>query len=366
MAFVTTIVRVLVILLAVAGTVGHLAYLDALWWHALGLTATMARDVSAATIMLLAAHAVVSIACSVLSIMLVLHEGHRASAARALAVAFGAWSYLMAYSGVTMLLRPVSPGFAREVFEAHFLLVEVLGLSALLRFTSVFPRRLTTAELRPLATLPDALVPFHHVAVFMRGHWAPWITGGLVLIALWGWTVLSGGALSDAGLSPLMDGVRFAAAGLVVMNLRRAWGVSTEGDRDALLWLAAALVILIGSLAILIGGNVLVAVTGFPEPHVAWRPILLDVGTFGFFVSLALSVLDQGGRDPARLTRKVASATVVVTSGLFLAAGLEALLTGGFVASYALRTGVGTAIAFAIVLSTYRSSSRMIERALPV
>ena len=56
----------------------------------------------------------------------------------------------------------------------------------------------------------------------------------------------------------------------------------------------------------------------------------------------------------------------MVTSGLFLAAALEAVLTGAILASYALRTGVGTAIAFAVVLSVYRSSARSLERVLPL
>lgn len=366
MAVVPTTVRILVILLAVAGVSGHLAYLDALWWHTLGLTATVARDVSTATILLLAAHAVVSIVCSVLAVVLVLDEGLRSDAARSLALAFGSWSYLMAYSGVTMLLRPVAPGIAREIFEAHFLLVEVVGLAALLRFTSIFPRRLGPEDLRPAATLPGAFLPFHRFGILMRGPRAPWAAGVVVLATLWGWTLASGGALSDAGLSPLMDFVRLVAAGLVVANLHRAWRVATEGDRDALMWLAAALAILIGSLAILIGGNVLVAVTGFPEPHVAWRPILLDLGSIGFFLGLAMSVRHDGRRDPARLTRKVTAGTVVVTSGLFLAAVLEGLFTGAIFTSYALRTGIGTAIAFAIVLSTYRTWTRAIERVLPV
>ncbi|MDH3270760.1 MAG: hypothetical protein OEN56_05475 [Gemmatimonadota bacterium] len=359
-------VRIVVILLAVAGAAGHLAYLDALWWHTLDLTETMARDVSRATVVLLVAHAVVSMTCSILGVWLVLHEGRRAEASRALALAFGAWSYLMAYSGATMLLRPAVPGLAREVFEAHFLLVEVLGLTALLRFTSIFPRVLTDDELRPVSTIPAAFLPFHHLSVFMRRRAAPWIAGVATLSLLWGWTLASGGNLSDAGLSRLMDMVRFAAAGLVTMNLHRAWRVSTEGDRDALMWLAAAFAILVGSLAILIGGNVLVAVTGFPEPNVAWRPIILDVGTAGFFVAVALSILHRGHRDPARLTRQVATATLVATSGLFLAAGLEALLTGGVFASYSLRAGIGTALAFSIVLSTYSNSARMIERVLPL
>lgn len=358
--------RVVVILLAVAGIAGHLAYLDALWWHSLGLTATVARNVDRATVLLLAAHALVSAVCSVLAVLLSLDEGRRSHASISLALAFGSWSYLMAYSGVTLLLRPVAPGFEREIFEAHFLLVEVMGLAALIRFTSIFPRTLTEEELRPWATQPAALMPFHHIGIFMRRPWAPWAAGGVVLAVLWAGMTYSGGELSDAGLSPAMDLVRLAAAGLVVMHMHRAWRMSTEGDRDALMWIVVALTTLIGSLAVLIGANMLVAVTGFPEPDVAWRPIILDVGTVGFFLGLAMSVLHRDGPDPSRLTRRVATLTIVVTCGLILAAALEALFTGAIFTSYALRTGVGTAVAFAIVLATYRTSARAIERVLPV
>jgi hypothetical protein len=364
MSVVPIVVRVSVILLAIAATAGYVAYLDALWWHALGLTATMARNVSPATLVLLTADAIVAVTCSVLSVVLVLHEGPRAGAARALGASFGAWSYLMAYAGVTMLFRP-DPGSLRAVFEGQFLFVEVIGLAGLLRFTALFPRPLGPEELEPSETLPRVLLPFHRASVFMRRPLAPWSVGMVVLISLWGWTIVSGGEISDAGLSPIMDVVRFLAAGLVVMNVRRAWGAATEGDRDGLTWLVAGLSFLLGSLSLLIGGNVLVAVTGFPEPDVSWRPILLDLGMIGFLVMLAMSVLYRGPTDPAQTTRSIATATAVVTAGLFLAAGLEAFFTGGVLAAYALPGGVGTAISFAVVLSTYRGLIRFIERTIP-
>ncbi len=171
--------------------------------------------------------------------------------------------------------------------------------------------------------------------------------------------------MSDAGLSPLMVLVRFAAAGLVVLNLRRAWGLATGADRDRLTWLVAGLSALLGSLALLIGGNVLVAVTGFPEPNVAWRPILLDLGLIGFLAGLAMSILYSGPVHPITVVRHIASACTVTTVGLFLAAGLEALFAGGILAAYSLRTGVGTAIALATIVSTYRNLVRLVGRLLP-
>jgi hypothetical protein len=314
--------------------------------------------------MLLTAHALVSVLCSVLSVALVLHEGPRQRAARALGTAFGAWSYLMAYSGVTLLFRP-DPGPGQAVFEGHFLVVETLGLVGLLRFTSMFPRPLDHSELAPSPTLPPVLKPFHALSVVMRRDGAPWLAGVVTLAGLWTWTWLRGDSISDAGLSPLMDVVRFAAVGLVVMNLRAAWAAATEGDRDRLTWLIAALVFLLGSLAILIGGNVLVAVTGFPEPDVAWRPLVLDVGLVGFLSGLAMSVLYHGRMHPTDATRRLAVGSGIITVGLFFAAGLEAFFAGGMLASYSPRSGVGTAVAFATMLSTHRAMTRFLDRLLP-
>lgn len=359
-----TVLRLAVILLALASTTGQLAYLDALWWHTLGLTSLLARNVSPATIMLLTAHAIVAVVCAVLSIALVLHEGVRGQAARALGAAFGSWSYLMAYSGVTMLFRP-DPGITREFFEAHFLFVEAMGLIGLLSFTGLFPRKLAPEELRASETLPRFLLPLHRVTVFMRSPRAAGIVGMAVLITLWGLTLVSGGNLSDAGLSPVTDVIRFCAAGIAVINVRRAWDAATEGDRDGLTWLLVSLSLLLGALSLLIGGNVLVAVTGFPEPNVAWRPLLLDLGIIGFLGGLAMSVLHRGTIDPLQLTRRIASATVILTGGFFLAAGLEGFLAGGILGTYSMRAGVGSAISFAIVLATRGGLVRIIDRALP-
>lgn len=366
MTLAPTATRVLVILLAMAGAAGQVAHLDALWWHALGLTRTVAQTVAPHTRVILGAHAIVALVCAVLSVRLVLSERQHQVASRALAVAFGAWAYLQAYPGVTLLFRPPVPGMERDLFEAHFLVVEMLGLVGLVRFSAVFPRELLPDELLPSPTLPAPLAPFHHAAVRMRLTWAPWLVGGALLLVSWGLVLATGGVLSDTGLHPFTHLIRFFAAGLVVMNLTRAWSVATEGDRDGMAWLFVALAYLLGSVALLIGGNILVAVTGWPEPDIAWRPVLLDLGSIGLFTSLALSVLHRHASDPRRMIHRIATGTVVVTAGLFLAAGLEALFGGGALSGITLRRGIGTAVAFAVVMSTWRSFERLLDRVLPV
>jgi len=359
----STTMRVAVTLLAIAGIAGQVAYLDALWWHSFGLSETMVRDVSGGLILYMAAHAIVSVASAILAVVLVQNEGPRERAARALGTAFGAWSYLMAYSGVVMLFRP-DPGFGREIFEAHFLVVEMLGLIGLVRFTALFPEPLVPSEIERAPTLPPILGPVHDASLWMLRPAAPWVVGGLVVAELWALTLAAGGPIGDAGLSRLMHVVRFLAAGLGVLNLRRSWGRSLGDERRRLEWLVAALSFLFGALALMIGGNVLVSVAGFRAPDVAWQPLVIDVGLVGFLVGVALGVLYDGTVEPTGVVRRVVTVSVMGTPGLFLAAGLEALLAGGILAAFSLRTGVGTALALATVMSTSRALVRMIDRVL--
>lgn len=365
MSLVPTAVRVMVILVAIASTAGQVAYLDALYWHKFGMTWMPERAVGSSTAVLLTAHAVVSVVCSLLAVALVLSEQHRQEASRALGVAFAAWSYLMAYSGATLLFRPSAPGLERQLFEAHFLVIETIGLVGLIRFTSIFPRSLPPEELRPSPTLPRVLGPVQRLAVLLLNPTPLIAAAALSIGALWAITLLTGGQVSDAGLSPLMDVIRLLAASLVVANLHRAWKASTEGDRDRLTWLVVALCALLAAVVFVIGGNVLLAVTEAPTPPFSWQALVLDAGLVGFLSGIAMSVLDRGGSDPAKIARLISTAATAAALCLFLAAALETLFTGGALASRSLRPGVGTAVSFAIVLATWRNLERFMRRVLP-
>jgi hypothetical protein len=354
---------VLVTLLAVLATVAQVGYLDALSWRVLGWAVPMTAPLSTPFIAVMTAHAVVSLVAGVLAIALALHEGPRQAAARSLALALAAWSYLTAYSGVTLLLRPES-GFLRVAFEGHFLGVEFLGLVGLLRFTALFPEPLAGHAPEAPPALPGWLLPFHAASVWLLRPWAPWIAAAAVLAALFALTAARGLTLSDAGLNPLMDVTRFAAAAFVVVNLRRSWSRAAPEGSKRLGWLLVGLSIVTGVLLLLVGGNVLVAVTGWPEPQVSWRPILLDAGLIGFLIAVALSILHEGAAVPLTAARRIGAAATVTALGLFLAAGLEALFSGGALGGSSLRTGAGTLVAFVIVVSTHRGLMRSVERML--
>jgi len=352
--------RVLVTLLAVVAAVAQVAYLDALAWHRLGLAPPMSAQMRPPFLTLMTAHAVVSIVSGGLAVALALREGPREGAARGLGLALGAWSYLTAYSGVTLLLR--NPGGARDLFDAHFLVVEIAGLVGLIRFTSLFPVPLSETSLEPPPTLPAALRPVHSATVWLLRPAAPWIVGGLVLVGVWLRSWARDAPIGDASLDPVMDVVRFAAAGVVVLNLRRSWGRAAAEGAERLAWLLVALAFLIGTLLVFIGANVLVAVAEWPEPALPWRPLLLDLGLVGFLIGMAMAVLYDGSLEPTGTVRRIASLSTMAALGLFLAAALEALFSGSVLAGFSLRTGVGTIIAFVIVLSTHRGLMRTLER----
>jgi hypothetical protein len=357
--------RVLVTLLAAVAVVAQVAYLDALSWHSLGLAAPMGpmgARMNGSLVAVMTGHALVSMVSAVLAVVLVVHEGPPEKPARGLGMALGAWSYLTAYSGVTLLLRPASPGL-RSAFEGHFLAVEIVGLIGLVSFTALFPKPLVETPLAPPATLPPGLRPLHAASVWMLKPWAPWLVGGVVLVTLWSLTVSRGMPLGDAGLSPLMDVVRFAAAGLVVINLRRSWRRATREQAARMTWLLVGLAFLTGILLVLIGGNVLLAVTDWPEPDVSWRPLLIDVGLVGFLISLTMSVMYAGRLDAALAASRIGAVATVGTLGLFLAAALEALFTDAL-QGLSLRTGVGTLLAFVLIVAMHRGMLRSVEKVL--
>ncbi|MGE0157879.1 MAG: hypothetical protein AB7T31_00630 [Gemmatimonadales bacterium] len=356
------VLRVLVTLVAAVATVSQVAYLDALSWHRLGFAHAMTARMNGSLVAVMTGHALVSLVAAVLAVMLVLHEGPRQRAARGLGLSMAAWSYLTAYSGATLLLMPNAAPW-RAVFDGHFLAVEMVGLIGLLRFTALFPKPLADIPSEPPAALPPILRPLHAASVWMQKAWPPWLVGALVLIALWSLTASRGAPLGDAGLSPWMDVVRFLAAGLVVINLRRSWSHASREEAARLTWLLAGLAFLSGVLLLLIGGNVLLAVTDWPEPGVTWRPLLIDLGLAGFLASLTMSVLHDGRVDATVAATRIGAVATVVTLGLFLAAALEALFTGAL-EGLSLGTGVGTLLAFVVVLATHRGMIRSIERML--
>jgi hypothetical protein len=353
MTFVTTVVvRVLVTALAVLALVGQVAHVDALSEITLGLAGTLTREVRPSFLTLVVADAFVSAVSGALAIALVF-RGDRARGSWGLGVALGAWSYLLAYSGIVLLLRP-DPGMPRTVFDAHFPLIEILGLAGLIDFTTRFPRRLVRDDLPAPDTLPVGLRTAEALRIQLLRPTGPWVAVVVVIGVLFGITKLLDQSLEDAALSPVMDAVRFLAVGVVVLNLRRSWMLADAKERVSMRWVVVGLALLTSALALLIGGNILITVAGWTEPLVAWRPILLDLGLVGFLWGLAMAVFYHGKMHGGRVARRVVALTAVVVLGLFLATGLEGLLTHALVARVSLPPGLGTLAAGLVIASTFR------------
>lgn len=165
----TFTVRILVLLLSVGAVAGQLAYLDALAWHVLSPSPT--QSVRGVVLTMALAHAVLSIASGAVAVVLAFRDQAAQPGSRGLSLAIRAWSYLLAYPGIVVMLRP-DPGTARMVFDGHFLLVETLGLAGAVRFTTLFPRTLVAAELTSHAVgsrLATFLQPLRSALLELRG-----------------------------------------------------------------------------------------------------------------------------------------------------------------------------------------------------
>lgn len=359
----TPLLRITAPILAVAAMIGQVAYVDALTVKVIvpGLSAVAEARFTIVTVVV--AHAVVSVVSAGLAVALALGARYRSSGAPELALAIGAWAYLLAYPGIVVLLRP-DPGPLRLAFEAHFLVIETVGLVALLRFTSLFPapyaRRdhVEGADARPARLLRLVRAALHRPTV-------AWLAALLVPITLIGLTVSRGTPVADTALHPLMDVFRIAVAVAVVLNLRDSWTAARAEDRVPLAWLLAALSLLLSSVLLVIGGNILLSATAWADPPLAWRPILLDLGVLGFVAGLAASRLGPSEIDPLQVTRRIVLGTGLLMVTLISATILEVFLSSGIFGPLALPPGLGAAIAAAgigsVSPSLLRHSARLLD-----
>jgi len=357
----TFTVRILVLLLSGGAVAGQLAYLDALAWHV--LSPSPMQSVRGVVLTMALAHAVLSIASGAVAVVLAFRDQAAQPGSRGLSLAIGAWSYLLAYPGIVVMLRP-DPGTARMVFDGHFLLVETLGLAGLVRFTTLFPRKLVPAELTSHAVgsrLATFLQPLRS-ALLEPG--IVWAAAVLVPTSLFVVSLARGTPVADAGFAPVMDVMRIAAAAAVVLNLRDAWVRADPREQPRLSWLLAALSSLIASVLLVIGGSILLSATSWPDPPVAWRPILLDLGVLGFVVGLAATQIAPERIDAVRAARRIAGGVGLAMTLLLSATIFEVMLSSGLFGPVTLPAGLGAVMAAAAVGSVSAPLLRFFERML--
>ena len=338
-----------VLLVALALT-GQAAYLDALYWNLMGLGPLAAGGVTPALLSSAMTGAVVSGVAGTLALILAF-GGDGARGARPLGLALSAWAYLLAYSGTTLLFAPNLESPLRFAFEAHYLVVEAVGLAAFLRFTTLFPRETEASWLRAPAELPVGLRSAQHIRLLLLRAGGVWVVGAAALAMALGVNALLGRSAQDTALLPLTDLLRIAALAVVVLNLRVSFVNADQEDRRRMFWMVLGFTLLVGAVGGLLGGNVLLAVTTW-DPGLNWRPILLDLGVIGLLWGMVMAVFYDGPMRPGLLTRRLTVLLSMLTLALFLAAGLETLLM-----ARSLVPGLGTlvaAVTMSLLYGTWR------------
>jgi len=351
--------RILVLALAAVSTLGQIAYMDVLYWQRLGWVQGMPRGIQSDTLAVVGADAVVSVLAAVVAISLVFRR-ESTRGGRPLAVAVAAWAYLLAYGGIFRLLLPAQDSALRTVFEGHFLVVEALGLAGLLAFSAAFPNALTATDLGGTERLPVGLRTLHLFRTWLLRPWAPWVAALVLTGVVLGLARIVGTPVIEAALNPVMDVARFATLVAVVLNFRASWDAGEATDRVRLNWMVLGMTLLIAALALLIGGNVLISVTGW-RPPLNWRPILLNLGLLALLWGSAMAVLYDGRMNPKALVRGTATWAGLATSLLFLSAGLEALFSDTMMARISLPTGVGTLAAVGLFAWIFGATRRLVE-----
>lgn len=304
-----------------------------------------------------------SIVAAVLALVLAWGtDGRRGT--HALAVCLAAWSYILAYSGVVTLYHSVAGGAAHALFEAHFPLVEMLGLAGALRFSAAFPSPVSPSDLTPPDSLRLGLRTLQRVRTVLLTPAAPWLAAMVALAVLLGVNAVTGGVLREAPLNPLAALIRFAALTAVVLNFRVSWLRARGESHERMLWMIVGLTLLFACLGVLIGGNVLLAVTGWRIPLVRWRPIVLDLSLLSLLWGTIMAVIYRRTWSVGRLAERTAVLGGALTVALFLAAGLEALFADVLVARLTVPPGIGTAVAFVLTALAYRRARAGLEDTL--
>ncbi|MGD8319677.1 MAG: hypothetical protein PVJ02_04470 [Gemmatimonadota bacterium] len=341
----------------------QLAYLDALFWSSLGTTLMGHGSARPALLSSAVSGAFLALFSGILAVLMAFRtRGERGS--YALSISLAAWSYILSYSGLMVLFGPMRSSAWRAPFDAHFLVVEALGLAGLLRFTADFPRPLTPGDLQGPGLLPPWLRPVQHLRRWLLRPAAPWLAGAGACLLAFGVNAAMGRAVQDAAFLSLVDLLRLSVLALVVLNVRRSFLSGTRADRDLVLWLVLGFALLMGAVGLLLGGNVLSAVTGWELPVLNWRPMVLDLGVLGLLWGAARGVSYRGGRRPDVLVRRVTVLSVMGALALFLAAGLESLLAGPRGMQGGLPRGAGTLVALVAVGVLYARTGRPLDGVL--
>lgn len=352
--------RGLTILLAVLALAGQLTYLDILYWNVSGIGKLAEGGLQPALRTAVFASAAMTAVIGGVAIYLAARRDD-ARGARPLGLALAGWAYLLAFTGLTLLLSPPSgPGF-RGPFAAHFLVVEAISSAALLRFTALFPTPLGREALDDPDALPAWRRPAQRFRLVLLGRRAPWVIAmaatALVLIV----NAALGRPMQDAALLLLTDLLRLATLAVVVVNLRASFVATDRDGRRAVFWLVVGFTLLLGAVGTLLGGNLLTAVTGWDPAGFNWRPIILDLGVVGLVGASVMGVVYRGPRKPGPVARHASVLAAAVTVGLFLAAGLESLAKGVVATPFPVPAGIGTAVAFVATALLYARARRPLE-----
>ena len=356
----TVAYRGLTVLLAVLALAGQVTYLDVLYWNLLGVGELTEGGLHPALRTSVIASASVTAVMAVLAIVLALgREGERG--ARPFALALATWAYMLAFTGLTLLLSPEPGHGLRGIFAAHFLFVEAIASAALLRFTALFPVALTPEALEDPGTLSVWLRPLQRLRFVLLGPRSPWVAAVAAAVLILAVNRAFGRPLEDAALLLLADLLRLAAIAVAVLNLRGAFVARDRDGRRAIFWFVVGFTLLLGAVGVLLGGNLLVAVTGWEHPGFNWRPIVLNLGFVGLVWGATMGVAYRGSLRPGPMTRHVALLATAVMVALFLAAGLESLVKGVVAAPFPVPKGIGTLAAFLAVGLLYARTRRPIE-----
>jgi hypothetical protein len=239
--------------------------------------------------------------------------------ARALAAFAGMAAWFFAWGGIARLNGGNQPGsLLHGVVEQSVPVAVLFGLAALLRFSVLFPRPLTPADLpgRARRLLLDGRVAW--------GGAVGWVA--LVAALAWVDTLVMARHPRAAPLLwmvvPATIALMLATLAVAVANLRLGYALADAEGRRRIFWIVEGF--LAGTGIVVVASAVkLATMVGGSGAGAGWYPLAGFAALFVMVVCLGIAMFGAGAIDPALVVRRTALVGAVGVAMIFLFAGVE-------------------------------------------
>lgn len=295
--------------------------------------------------------------------------------ARVLAVFLALLSYALGTEGVWMLLkRSGLPDWAVSVLDTGMPLAAVAGMAVMMRFSAIFPRPLSLADLRRGESRASGLIAAAQAWTMDTSRLrraALWF-GGVAIVAPQALGIVTGLLGREIDLvvysKYLALGVLMASVAVSAANVRTNYRRADAAGRRQVFWVLEGFVFATAVTVLASALKIMQNVTGYQAAQPHWYALALIAAFLGLLVCLAIALFGAGALDPSLALRRTAVSGMLGLLAVVLFAVSEQVVQEWLGAALGLSDragGILTGVALGVAFEPLRSRvSALVERQL--